>query len=414
MQSADQSGQGAGFEACSLVVFPAMELRHVDEFLTQNCRNDFIVNPRNVSRIELRARPYSDFRSNHRAKPAGQHGDIYPGSDHRAKPAVNTATSILAPTTAEPTTQPTTEPHVSATPAGSADTVPTQVIPPMHMLRDASVRCLGRYMESWNPGDVPNDCGSPGGVSNSRRNCQVTNLPAARRGTVRTVDFVCNEAWYDSIEAMLQHFGRSVSDYIPKSGTVRSNISFVERAAEAGIVFEHVRDDAVINLGGGTAAGDYNGDGYLDIYLTNSVGPNSLYRNNGDGTFTDVAPAAGVADSDAKGYGVGWADYDNDGDLDLFVANFGASKLFRNDGNDTFTDVTTASGVTDPDADHRTMGVAWGDYNADGFLDLLIVRHLVEIGANSRWALPDWPARQGPWRCITTMATVLSAMSPAY
>ena len=198
------------------------------------------------------------------------------------------------------------------------------------------------------------------------------------------LDFVCNEAWYDSIEAMLQHFGRSVSDYIPESDPPSSNISFVDRAAEAGIVFEHVRDDAAINLGGGAAAGDYNGDGYLDVYITNSVGPNSLYRNDGDGTFTDVAQTAGVADSDATGYGVGWADYDNDGDLDLFVASYGASKLFRNEGpargNVTFSDVTSQAGVGDPDANHRTMGVAWGDYNADGFLDLLVVRHLVEIG----------------------------------
>ena len=93
-----------------------------------------------------------------------------------------------------------------------------------------------------------------------------------------------------------------------------------------------------------------------------------------------MAAAAGVDDPDGTGYGVGWADYDNDGDLDLFVANFGASRLFRNEGNDSFTDVTVASGVADPDAEHRTMGVAWGDYDRDGFLDLLVVRHLIEIG----------------------------------
>ena len=60
---------------------------------------------------------------------------------------------------------------------------------------------------------------------------------------------------------------------------------------------------------------------------------------------------------DATGYGAGWADYDNDGDLDLYVANFGASRLFRNDGDGSFADVTAPSGVADPDGDHRTM--AW-------------------------------------------------------
>ena len=255
----------------------------------------------------------------------------------------------------------------------------------MHTLQDASVRCLGEYIESLESGamfrtivEALVECLTPEEIFRSR-----TYQPPGGGPSVQ-LDFVCNEAWYDSIDAMLQHFGRSVSDYIPKSDPVSGNISFVERAAEAGIVFEHVRDDAVINLGGGAAAGDYNGDGYLDIYLTNSVGPNSLYRNDGDGTFTDVAQTAGVADSDATSYGIGWADYDNDGDLDLFVASFGASKLFRNEGpargNVTFSDVTSQAGVGDPDANHRTMGVAWGDYNADGFLDLLVVRHLVEIG----------------------------------
>ena len=83
MQMADQSGQGAGFEACSLVVFPLMGLRHADEFLAQNCRNDFIVNPRNGGRTGLRTRPNSNFRSGPRAKPASQYGDTHPGSDHR-------------------------------------------------------------------------------------------------------------------------------------------------------------------------------------------------------------------------------------------------------------------------------------------------------------------------------------------
>ena len=160
----------------------------------------------------------------------------------------------------------------------------------------------------------------------------------------------------------------------PRSGPLR----FVDVTASAGLGFGHSRDDAAFNLGGGAAAGDYNDDGLLDIYVTNSVGANALYRNNGDGTFSDVAEQAGVDDPEARGNGAAWGDYDNDGDLDLFVASYGKSKLFRNDGNGSFSDVTHLAGVGDPEDEHRSMGVAWGDYDRDGFLDLLVVRHVVD------------------------------------
>ncbi len=152
--------------------------------------------------------------------------------------------------------------------------------------------------------------------------------------------------------------------------------TFVDVSASAGLDFGHRRDDSLFNFGGGAAAGDYNGDGLLDIYVTNSAGANALYRNNGDGAFTNVALAAGVDDKRSRGHGAGWGDYDNDGDLDLFVANYGASKLFRNLGDGTFADVTGHAGVADPDGSYRTTGVAWGDYDRDGCLDLLVVRHL--------------------------------------
>ena len=143
---------------------------------------------------------------------------------------------------------------------------------------------------------------------------------------------------------------------------------------------------------------DYNGDGRDDIYVPAADDPykpglessNALYRNNGDGTFSNVARIAGVDDPAGRGNGGCAADYDNDGHHDLFVANWGSSRLFRNSGDGTFADVTREAGVGDPDFSYRTMGCAWGDYNRDGWLDLVVVRHMSEAGlmASSMKASP--------------------------
>lgn len=169
-----------------------------------------------------------------------------------------------------------------------------------------------------------------------------------------------------------------------------TRISFIDVASSAGVDLRHTRDESFFNLGGGAAVGDYNTDGLLDIYVTNSAGANALYRNNGDETFTDVAKAAGLDDPLGKGNGAGWGDYDNDGDLDLFVANYGSSKLFRNHGDGSFVDVTMEAGVGDPDDEYRTTGVTWGDYNMDGNLDLLVVRHISEAD-DPLFELRDFP-----------------------
>ena len=257
----------------------------------------------------------------------------------------------------------------------------TQVIPPMESLSEFTVECLEERLPTLEAGNMFTpilkalvDCMTPQELAATRRYVPREGGPA------QELEFECNDAWFDSIRAMYAYFGEDIPSGPASSDAMTSPVVFEERAVQAGTAFRHTRDNAAINLGGGVAAGDYNGDGYLDLYVTNSVGPNALFRNEGDGTFTDVAAAAGVDDPEATGYGAGWADYDNDGALDLYVANFGASKLFRNNGGDSFTDVTAASGVADPDADHRTMGVAWGDYDGDGFLDLMVVRHLIEIG----------------------------------
>ena len=164
---------------------------------------------------------------------------------------------------------------------------------------------------------------------------------------------------------------------------------FAEVGEEAGVAFTHYRDIVdIIPLGAGVVVFDYNGDGKQDIYVTSTEdiaglasdtqGHNALYRNNGDGTFTDVAAQAGVSDLSGKGNGGCAADYDNDGDQDLFVANWGSSKLFRNEGDGTFSNVTADAGVTDPDETYRSMGCAWGDYDRDGRLDVIVVRHIDE------------------------------------
>jgi enediyne biosynthesis protein E4 len=140
----------------------------------------------------------------------------------------------------------------------------------------------------------------------------------------------------------------------------------------------------------GVALFDYNNDGWLDIYAVNGAkmpglektGPeywNRLFRNNGDGTFTDVTEAAGVA---GRGYdlGVATGDYDNDGNTDIFVAGLRRNTLFHNNGNGTFTDVTEASGLLRRDPKYGTLWAVAGafvDYDHDGWLDLFVSNYCV-------------------------------------
>jgi len=121
--------------------------------------------------------------------------------------------------------------------------------------------------------------------------------------------------------------------------------------------------------------GDFNNDGYDDLFVTtyDETQPNILYENNGDKTFTKVTVGAIVTDT-AKSLGATWGDYNNDGNLDLFVANNGGSNnfLYKNNGNSTFTKITTGHIVEDGVYCHSA---AWADYDNDGYLDLFVAEY---------------------------------------
>ena len=135
--------------------------------------------------------------------------------------------------------------------------------------------------------------------------------------------------------------------------------------------------------GSGVALIDYDNDGWLDIYLVNGSTYDALngkakpphaalFHNNHDGTFTDVTQNAGVA-NDRWGFGVAVGDFDNDGWPDLFVANFGKNRLYRNNHDGTFTDVGEKAGIT---LGNWSDGATWGDYDGDGNLDVFVSGYL--------------------------------------
>jgi hypothetical protein len=168
---------------------------------------------------------------------------------------------------------------------------------------------------------------------------------------------------------------------------------FTDVTKEAGIHAKHSFGDSDLsNIVEGTGAGamffDYDGDGWLDIYFANGCWlktvndnrgrkfrgklANSLYRNNSDGTFTDLTARAGVGH---QGYGVGCsaADFDNDGDLDLYVLNYGPNVFYRNNGDGTFTDISQASGLANS---NWSLSAPWFDYDGDGDLDVYVANYL--------------------------------------
>jgi hypothetical protein len=141
---------------------------------------------------------------------------------------------------------------------------------------------------------------------------------------------------------------------------------FADASRQAGIVDNRV---AGIEMATGQAWGDYNNDGWIDLYVTDPIGKNTLYHNNGDGTFSVSDLADQVALANTYSQGAVFADYDNDGWKDLIVVNWGQDHLFRNEDGKEFVDVSLEAGIKD---DRNSKSASWGDYDNDGFLDLYI------------------------------------------
>jgi len=194
----------------------------------------------------------------------------------------------------------------------------------------------------------------------------------------------------DAVEGVTSELSRTLPSDHPK-------IVFTDVTRQAGIDFRHFSGTRSSQLpedmGSGAAWGDYDNDGWLDLVIANEVGPltmsdaerrqsparTTLYHNNRDGTFTDVTTRSGI---DSRGWdmGVAWGDYDNDGRIDLVVTSYGRSSLYHNEGDGTFSDRSAASAVGTLTG--FWAGAAWGDYDRDGFLDLYVTGYV-------RYTRPD-------------------------
>lgn len=173
---------------------------------------------------------------------------------------------------------------------------------------------------------------------------------------------------------------------IVSTPTSNSPVTFTDVTKSSGITFSHVSDPEkkyiLESMSGGVALFDFDRDGLLDVYLVNAPtvatagdprgARSELWRNRGDGTFTDATDKAGVG---YPGWGMGAtvADFDNDGWDDLYVTCFGRNRLYRNNGNGTFSDVADKAVVGDP---RWSSGAAFADFDADGWLDLFVANYI--------------------------------------
>jgi hypothetical protein len=193
------------------------------------------------------------------------------------------------------------------------------------------------------------------------------------------VDRVAIRFAYELVDGRPEITGASL---IEGERIIGSGETFQNVASEAGIDFvnryypqfldQPLRFGMIRYGPAGISTSDYDGDGYYDLFIPDGV-ESRLFRNRRDGTFEDVTEKAGLAGLDGVSVGV-FADYDNDGQKDLFVSRtFQPNQLFRGNGDGTFTDVTARAGIG---ADCCTTVASWADYNNDGYLDLYVGRYL--------------------------------------
>lgn len=191
--------------------------------------------------------------------------------------------------------------------------------------------------------------------------------------------------WLGAVISILALTGRSLGQAAEEPPGPK--IEFVDVAGLVGIDFYHQtgasgRKYFPETMGAGAAFLDYDGDQDLDIYLVNGAAlpgfeavpkpTDALYRNDGDGTFTEVSARAGIED-DGYGMGCAAADYDNDGDLDLYLTHFGPNALYRNEGSGSFIEVTEQAALGDT---AWSTSCAFLDYDRDGDLDLYVVNYV--------------------------------------